>query len=269
MDAIHNAVEKAKELFTGDSNVTDNDAVKAAEREEDMRHKMVLEQIAADKKLAKAAEKVENRQHELNLQNIKGNANIGAAAGDCAEELRKQQVVDDVTTERINDAAFTTSSFETQQQTFIAENTGYPAVDTTNRTRVIEQQFDARQDQLNNERKAEKEVFEAADNLEKEGHKQNEKILEANKKLAKAQDELDTAMIKKEEKRAAAEERIDEAAVQKMEILQDKQAQPRCQDAVLDETTGAPVDKMGYTRTEIHWILLKSHSFRSDAAGTS
>uniref|UniRef100_A0A914VYR8 Uncharacterized protein n=1 Tax=Plectus sambesii TaxID=2011161 RepID=A0A914VYR8_9BILA len=252
MDAIHNVVDKTKALFSGDSHTIDNDVVRAAEREEEMRHKMVQEQITADMKIAKAAEKVEKRQHELNLQNIRGNANIADAAHDCVKELRKQEVVGDMATDRINDTAVTAGYIETYQQPFIAENTGYPTIDTNNRARVVEQQFDARQDQLKSELKAEKDVYEAAEDLEKEGHKQNEKIMKGNRKLAKAVDELDTTILKKEEKRAAAEERIDEAAQEKMAVLQDRQVPQRCQDAMLEGTTGAPVDQTVYTRTEIH-----------------
>uniref|UniRef100_A0A914WHQ6 Uncharacterized protein n=1 Tax=Plectus sambesii TaxID=2011161 RepID=A0A914WHQ6_9BILA len=235
MDAIHNAVEKTKELFTGDSHTTDNDVVKAAELEEDMRHKMVLEQIAADIKVSKAAEKVEKRQHELNRQNIRGNANIGSAAGDCVEELKKQKVIN-----------------ETQRQAFIAGNPGYPEIDTTNRLRLTKQQFEERQDQLSSEMDAEKDVFEAAEKLEKEGHKLNEKIFEGNKNLAKALEELNEAITEKEEKRMIAKERIDEATEHKMTVLKDRQLAQRCQDTMLHETTGAPVDKMVYKRTEIH-----------------
>uniref|UniRef100_A0A914VQY5 Uncharacterized protein n=1 Tax=Plectus sambesii TaxID=2011161 RepID=A0A914VQY5_9BILA len=251
MDAIHNVVEKTKELFSGDSHTIDNDVVRAAEREEEMRHKMVQEQIAADMKIAKAAEKVEKRQHELNLQNIRGNADIADAAHDCVKELSKQEVVGDMATDRINDTAVPTGYIETYQQPFIADR-GYPAIDTTNRARVVEQQLSAQQDQLKSEKKAEKDVYEAADDLEKEGRKQNEKIMKGNEKLAKAVDELDTAIVKKEEKRAAAEERIDEATQEKMAILQNRQVPQRCQDAMLEGATGAPVDQTVYTRTEIH-----------------
>uniref|UniRef100_A0A914VSB4 Uncharacterized protein n=1 Tax=Plectus sambesii TaxID=2011161 RepID=A0A914VSB4_9BILA len=251
MDAIHNVVEKTKELFSGDSHTIDNDVVKAAEREEDMRHKMVQEQIAADIKIAKAAEKVEKRQHELNLQNIRGNANIGSAAHNCLGELKRQQVINGMAAESINDTAVTLGYFKNQQQPFIAQNTGYPATDTTYREQVIKQQFEERQDQLNSEMDAEKDVFEAAENLEKEGHKQNEKILEGNRKLAKALKELNTAITEKEEKRVIAKERIDEAAEHKIAILKDRQTYLRCQDAMLEGTTGAPVDKMVYTQTEI------------------
>uniref|UniRef100_A0A914WJ55 Uncharacterized protein n=1 Tax=Plectus sambesii TaxID=2011161 RepID=A0A914WJ55_9BILA len=251
MDAIHNAVEKTKELFTGDSHTIDNDFVKAAEREEEMRHKMVQEQIVADKKVAKAAEKVEKRQHELNLQNIRGKANIGSAAGDCVEELKRQQVINGMAAERINNTAVTLGYFETQRQPFTAGNPGYPATDTTYREQVIKQQFDSRQDQLNSEMDAENDVFEAAEDLEKEERKQNEKILEGSKKLAKALEELNTAITEKEKKRMIAKDRIDEAAEHKMAMLKDKQMYLRCQDAVLHETTGAPFDKTVYTQTEI------------------